>query len=95
MPSKSRHGKIKHSRLSKVRRERQRSLSITSRQSVISPTSTPVPHSGMVNSKVSVPAPSVTPDANDYRYVKVELLRIGILTCIILFIMIVLALVIR
>ena len=95
MPSKSRHGKRKYSTLSKGRRETQRSLAITRSKSVITPNSMPVPHDGIVNSKVSVPVSSITPDTEEYYYIKAELIRVGILTGIIFFIMIVLALVLR
>ncbi len=92
MPGKSRHGKRKHSTLSKRRKERQRSLATTTRQPLTAQTSMPAPPT-KVDSKVSIPAPSATPATDLYAYVTAELKRIGILTGIIPVILIVLALV--
>ena len=95
MPNKSRHGKRKHSTLSKRRKERQRSLATTTRQPETAQVSMPTSSTGKVNSKTSVQAPSATPATDDYAYVTAELKRIGILTGVILVILIVLALVLR
>jgi len=95
MPGKSRHGKSKHSILSKRRKERQRSLATTTRQPITSQTYMLAPPTSKVDSKVSMPGPSETPATGQYHYVIVELMRIGILTGILLVILIVLALVLR
>jgi hypothetical protein len=95
MSNKSRHVRRKFSTLSKGKREKQRSLATTGLKPVITPIPIPVPHHDIVNSKVSMPVSSVTPDTEEYHYMKAELLRVGILTGIIFFIMIVLALVLR
>ena len=95
MPGKSRHGKRKHSTLSKRRKEKQRSLASTARQPVTAQTSMPVPAASKVDSKVSIPPPSTAPATDQYAYVTAELKRVGILTGIILVILIVLALVLH
>ncbi len=91
MPGKSRHGKGKHSQLSRKRKDRQHFVAAT-QPPVTAQTPNITPLAGKVAPRANVPAPSAPVTAN-YPYIGTELLRIGILTGIILVILFVLALV--
>jgi hypothetical protein len=95
MSGKSRYGKRKHSAPSRKRKERQHYLATVTRQPITAQASMLTPSTGKVDPKASMPVSSATPATDDYASVIAELKRIGILTGIILFIMIVLALLLR
>ncbi len=89
MPGKSRHGKGKHSQLSRKRKDRRHLLAAT-QPSVTAQTSSPT-LAEEVTPRAKVP--SAAPVAAHYPYIGTELLRIGILTGLILVILFVLDLV--
>ena len=95
MPGKSRHRKRKYSIPNRRRKEGWRSSATATQQPITTQSPVPTPSTGKVYSKASMPMPSATRATEDYAYVIAEVKRIGILTGIILFIMIVLALVLR
>lgn len=69
-------------------------LIITTRQTVTTQDYTSAPNNNEVDSTLNVPAASKTSTKGAYAYVFAELKMIGILTCIVLAILIVLALII-
>jgi hypothetical protein len=92
---KTRHGKRKFSSSINGRKERQRSLAVTGPKREITSIPVPVYVAEKVNSKVDVLVSSTTPDTDEHFYIKAELLKVGILTGIIFFIMIVLAFILQ
>ena len=93
MPSKSRHGRRKHSFQGKKKKGRQSPLGVVARQQAVTETPKPVAPPEVAAPSASAPTPMPVLTAVQHPYILTELRRIGILAGVMLTILVVLALV--
>ena len=93
MPSKSRHGRRKHSFQGKKKKGRRSPPGVVAQRQVVTETHKPVAPPKVAAPSASAPAQMPTLTAVRYPYILTELRRIGILAGIVLAILVVLALV--
>jgi len=93
VPSKSRHGRRKHSFQGKKKKGRRSPTGVVAQRQAVTETPKPVAPPRVVAPSASAPTPMPVLTAVQHPYILTELRRIGILAGIMLVILVVLALV--